>query len=429
ERGPGAPGAAGLAATLSQAGAAVRLAAGDAADGEALAAVIADIPAGAPLTGVVHAAGLLDDGVLSTLSADRLDAVLRPKADGAWHLHQLTQSARLEYFVLFSSVAGVLGNAGQASYAAANTFLDGLASRRRREGLPGVSLAWGPWQSGAGLAGRLAGADQQRLARQGLRPLADTDALTLLTAALRTPAAALRTPADALRTPADARRAPAALRIPVRLDLAALRRQAAQLPPLLSRLAGSARPAAGPGGQTGFAAQLAGLPAAERDSVLRTLIQSRAALVLGLSGPGAVEPDRTFRTLGFTSLASLELRNQLGYATGLTLPASLAFDYPTPEALVGYLRQCLAAEDSGDRAALRELDRLETLLSAVAADVSGRSRIVTRLEGIAADFRSGNRDNADGYRELAGASDDEIFSLIDNELGIQDQPERKPLIP
>jgi acyl carrier protein len=187
-------------------------------------------------------------------------------------------------------------------------------------------------------------------------------------------------------------------------------------------MVGSARPAAGPGRRDGaaspFAAQLAGLPAEERMSVLRTLIQSRAALVLGLSGPGAVEPDRTFRTLGFTSLASLELRNQLGYATGLTLPASLAFDYPTPEALAGYLRQCLTAEESGDRAALRELDQLETLLSGVAADVSGRSRIVTRLEGIVADFRSGSQDNADGYRELAGASDDDIFSLIDKELGV-----------
>jgi signal transduction histidine kinase len=167
-----------------------------------------------------------------------------------------------------------------------------------------------------------------------------------------------------------------------------------------------------------FAAQLASLSADERDRVLRTLVQSRVALVLGLNSPGAVEPDRTFRALGFTSLAALELRNELGFATGLPLPASLAFDYPTPDALAGYLRQCLAAEDSGDRAALKELDHLEALLSGVAADGGGRSRIVTRLEGMVADFRRGSRDNADGYRELADAGDDEIFNLIDKELGV-----------
>jgi short-subunit dehydrogenase/acyl carrier protein len=407
-RGPAAPGATALAAELATLGATVAVTACDVADRDRLAAVIAALPAPGllntgPLTGVIHTAGVLDDGVLDSQTPDRLDAVMRPKADGAWHLHELTATADLDYFVLFSSVAGLLGSAGQATYAAANTFLDALAAHRRQQGLPAVSLAWGPWQSGAGMAGQVDDADRERMARHGLRPLTDTDGLALLTAAAQ---------------------APVPLQVPVRLALAALRQHADRLPPLLSRLARPARRVQGTAGSGGgtaavaFADRLAALSPAERDNALRALVLAQVAAVLGMNGPGAIESDRTFRSLGFTSLAALELRNQLSYATGLTLPASLAFDYPTPEALAGYLRATVADDDAGDRAALRELERLAALLAGVTAGSGGRSRIITRLEGIVADFRSGSQENAAAYRELDEASDDEIFGLIDKELGV-----------
>jgi acyl transferase domain-containing protein len=416
-RGPTGPGAAALAAEIAELGTAVTVTACDAADRDGLASVLAAIHATVslttgplttgPLTGVIHAAGLLDDGVLASQTADRLDAVMRPKADGAWNLHELTADADLQYFVLFSSVAGILGSAGQTSYAAANTFLDALAAYRRQRGLAAVSLAWGPWQSGAGMAGQVDNAGRQRMARQGLRTLTDHDGLTLLTRVIDDPGT----------------QAPVALRVPVRLGLAALRRHAEYLPPLLSRLVNSARRGHGaasgrPTNTAGFADRLGALSPAERDNTLRALVRSQVAAVLGMNGPDAIEPDRTFRGLGFTSLAALELRNQLSHATGLILPAGLAFDYPTPEALAGYLRAKIADDDAGDRAALRELERLETLLAGVAADSGGRSRIITRLEGIVADLRSGAQANAADYRELNGASDDEIFDLIDKELGV-----------
>ena len=422
-RGPAAPGAAALAAELAALGTTATVTACDAADSDGLAAVLAAIPAAesvntgplntgplnpgslnpGPLTGVIHAAGLLDDGVLDSQTPDRLDAVMRPKSDGAWNLHELTADTDLQYFVLFSSVAGILGSAGQASYAAANTFLDALAAYRRQQGLTGVSLAWGPWQSGGGMAGQVDDAGRQRMARHGLRALTDHDGLALLSAA------------GQART---------ALQVPVRLGLAALRQHAAQLPPLFSRLVRQARRVPGDPGSGGgtasiaLASRLGALSPAERDKALRALVRAQVAAVLGMNGPDVIEPDRTFRALGFTSLAALELRNQLGYATGLALPASLAFDYPTPDALAGYLRVRIADDGTGDRAALRELDRLEVLLAEITSDSGGRSRIITRLEGIAADFRTRRQDSAVVHRELDEASDDEIFSLIDRELSI-----------
>jgi acyl transferase domain-containing protein/short-subunit dehydrogenase len=402
-RGPAAPQLASLAAELAAHGTAVTVAACDASDRDRLAAVLAALPAARPLTGVIHTAGVLDDGILASQTPDRLDAVMRPKADAAWHLHELTAAADLDYFILFSSVAGILGSAGQATYAAANTFLDALAAHRRQRGLPAVSLAWGPWQSGAGMAGQAGDADRERIARHGLRPLTDTDGLALLTAATQ---------------------APAALQVPVRLGLAALRQHADRLPPLLSRLVRPARRVQGSTGSGGvaaadaFAERLAALAPAERDNALRVLVLAQVAAVLGMNGPAAIESDRSFRSLGFTSLAALELRNQLSYATGLTLPVGLAFDYPTPEALAGYLRAALLGDDAGDRAALRELERLAALLAGVTVGSGGRSRIITRLEGIVADFRSGGQANAADYRQVDKASDDEIFSLIDKELGV-----------
>ena len=407
-RGPGAPGVAALAAELSQAGAAVTAVACDAADHDALAAVIAAVPPTAPLTTVIHAAGLLDDGVLAAQTPDRLDAVLRPKADGAWNLHELTSRLDLSAFVLFSSVAGILGSAGQATYAAANTFLDTLAAARRRAGLPGVSLAWGPWQSGAGMAGQLDDAHWQRMARQGLRPLTDRDGMALLTAAAQ---------------------ATAPLQMPARLDLGALSSRGDHLPPLLSRLVRLARRSrsqagavTGAGGPAALTARLVGLPPAERDSVLRALVQAQAALVLGMNGPDTIEPGRTFRDIGLDSLTSVELRNRLDTATGLRLPATVVFDYPSPQALGDFIGQELGGVPEADSTVLPAfsgLEKIESSVERLLADEAARLRVTARLKEVLAALNPAYTEEAEAAADtIQAASDDAIFDFIDNQLGL-----------
>src|SRR6202034_277211 len=294
-RGPGAPGTAGLAAELAAAGTSVQVTACDAGDRAGLAAVIAAVPAGERLTGVVHTAGILDDGVTGSQTPSRVGAVMRAKADAAWHLHELTAGLDLDTFVLFSSVAGIMGSAGQGGYAAANAFLDALAADRAARGLPAQSLAWGPWQEPSGMTGHLAGTDWQRMSRQGIRPLTAGTGLALL---------------DAAATTAEP------LLIPAPLDLATLRR-AETVPPLLSALVRRpARPAAGPAGPAGgrLAARLAPLPTAAQQQTLRDLILAQAAIVLGLPGPDQADAGRSFRESGFDSLTAVELRNRLAPA-------------------------------------------------------------------------------------------------------------------
>ncbi|MFB9840663.1 beta-ketoacyl reductase, partial [Actinoallomurus acaciae] len=219
-RGPAAPGAGALADELRAAGARVRIVAADVSDRDALAEVLAEIPAEHPLTAVVHAAGVLDDGVLSSLTPERVDAVFRPKADAAWHLHELTRDLDLSAFVLFSSGAGVFGNAGQGNYGAANGFLDGLARSRRAEGLPAVSLAWGLWEEASGLTRHLGEAGRDRLARGLQVALPSSEALSLLDLALRADDEAVVVPTrldhTALRRRADEGTLPALLRDLVR---------------------------------------------------------------------------------------------------------------------------------------------------------------------------------------------------------------------
>jgi NADPH:quinone reductase-like Zn-dependent oxidoreductase/malonyl CoA-acyl carrier protein transacylase/NAD(P)-dependent dehydrogenase (short-subunit alcohol dehydrogenase family)/acyl carrier protein len=407
-RGPGSPGAGTLAAELSEAGAAVTMVACDAADRDSMAAVIAAVPATAALSTVIHAAGLLDDGVLAAQTADRLDAVLRPKADGAWNLHELTSDLDLSAFVLFSSVAGILGSAGQTTYAAANTFLDTLAATRRRAGLPAVSLAWGPWQSGAGMAGQLDDAHWQRMARQGLRPLTDRDGMALLAAAAQ---------------------APAPLQLPARLDVGALSSRADQLPPLLSRLVRPTRrtraqagAAAGAGGPAALTARLAGLPLTDRSGVLHSLVQAQAAFVLGMNGADDIEPARTFRDLGFDSLTSVELRNRLDAATGLRLPATVVFDYPSPQALGDFIGQEIGgapAEDTTVLPAFSGLEKIESSLAQLLDDEAARLRVSARLKEVLAALNPAATEEAEAaVGAIQTASDEAIFDFIDNQLGL-----------
>ncbi|MEU1290605.1 SDR family NAD(P)-dependent oxidoreductase, partial [Kitasatospora sp. NPDC005856] len=328
-RGPDADGAAERAEELRALGAEVTVTAADAADPRSLAAVLAAVPADRPLRAVVHLAGVLDDGTVTSLTPERTDAVLRPKADAAWNLHLLTRELPLSAFVLFSSAIATLGGAGQANYAAANAFLDALARHRRARGLPAVSLGWGLWADSSGMAGRISESDQTRLRRGGLAAMPAEDALALFDAALA----------------ADR---PVAL--PARLDLAAVRaeHERGEVPPLLRRLlprtgvrGTAARPAAS-------ARRIAGLPPAEREAALLDLVRAKAAVVLAHDDPGTVEPDRALREQGLDSLTTVELRNRVNAATGLRLPATVVFEHPTAAALARYLGERITGTDRAD---------------------------------------------------------------------------------
>ncbi|WP_243726215.1 type I polyketide synthase, partial [Actinomadura rubrisoli] len=331
-RGEAAPGAAALVHELAGLGAEVTVAACDVGDRAALAELLAAVPPARPLTGVIHTAGALDDGVISALTPERMAAVHAPKADAALNLHELTAGAELAFFVLFSSAAGVLGNAGQGNYAAANAFLDGLAQRRHAAGLPGVSLAWGWWAETSELTADLDEVAAARHRRQGVVPMSTETGLELFDAALGSGRPVL---------------------VPVALDLPSLRDRAESesepVPPLLRGLVRTKRkrraalaPAAADGSADGLAGRLARLSEAEQTRLLVDLVRGEAAAVLGHTGPDAVSPNRAFKETGFDSLTAVELRNRLNTATGRRLSATLVFDHPTPVSLAEHLRGELA---------------------------------------------------------------------------------------
>ncbi|MEU8710425.1 type I polyketide synthase [Streptomyces sp. NPDC048565] len=402
-RGAEAPGAGELAAELSALGAeSVVVEACDVADRGQLAELVGRF--GARLSGVVHTAGVLDDGTVEGLTGGRLDDVLRPKADAAWHLHEVTRDLGLSAFVLYSSVAGLLGTAGQANYAAANTFLDALAAHRRAHGLPALSLAWGLWDQSSTLTGHLAETDLRRLTRSGLLPLATDDAMALFDAA---PAAGESTLAL------------------TRLDVRALRgRNEEEVPAVLRGLVRNRtrKPQAvqGAGQDSGpaLAERLAPLSVTERDQLLTDLVRDRAAAVLGHADATAIEGGRPLQELGFDSLTAVELRNQLGAGTGLRLPTTLVFDQPTPKAIAAYLGGLLVVEETApDEAVLTELSRLRTVIASAATDPGAHGRISARLREllVAADAAAGGVATAGDPEEddLESATDEELFALVD----------------
>ncbi|WP_433390795.1 SDR family NAD(P)-dependent oxidoreductase [Micromonospora sp. KLBMP9576] len=319
-RGRAAPGAAALAGELTALGAQVDVVACDAADREALAALLAGLSR--PLAGVVHTAGVLDDGVLESLTPDRLDTVLRPKVDAALNLHELVGD--VELFVLFSSVASVVGTAGQANYAAANAFLDGLAARRRADGRAATALSWGLWAQDSAMTSHLGETDLARITRGGLLPHGVEEGLALFDAACRSAEAHL---------------------VPVAVDVAAVRAAVNPAPPLhgLAKVPRK-RPSARPTGSA-LTRELAGRGKEERRRHLLEIVRTHIATVLAHPDANAVAVASPFRDLGFDSLTAVELRNRLNTATGLRLPATLTFDYPTPEELVEHL-----LGELGDRA-------------------------------------------------------------------------------
>ncbi|MHB1539473.1 MAG: type I polyketide synthase, partial [Solirubrobacteraceae bacterium] len=323
-RGLEAPGARRLQDQLSGMGARVEVHACDVADPEQLRALLGQIPRERPLVGVVHAAAVLADGVLASLTREQLAQALAPKLDAAWHLHTLTAELELRAFVLFSSVMGILGGPGQANYAAANAFLDALAAHRRASGLPAVSLAWGGWEA-TGVVTRMRDADLARTSRLGIGAVSTQDGLSLLDAALE---------------------ADEALIVPLRLNRAALRAQvqsAGGLSPLLADLLAVHDSTAGERGCE-LAGVLAATPAEDRESVALEAVRAEVASILGHRSAQAVPPKSSFKQLGFDSLAAVDLRNRMSRATGLRLPSTLVFDHPSSIALARHILERLSAQ-------------------------------------------------------------------------------------
>ncbi|EFE73085.1 type I PKS [Streptomyces filamentosus NRRL 15998] len=383
-RGERAPGAVELCDELTALGASVRVAACDVADREAMAALLASVPADAPLTGVVHTAGVIDDGVITALTPERLDTVFRPKVDAALVLDELTRGMGLAAFVLFSSAAGTFQAPGQGNYAAANAFLDALAQRRRAAGLAATSLAWGLWSQ---MNASLNNVDQQRMTRGGIIGLSSEEGLGLFDAALQSPTAALAL---------------------VKLDFAELRSQAGAgtLPALLRALVPAGRRSAqsATANADGLLQRLAGVSPGEREQILLETVQQAAAAVLGFASPDQLEPERALDEIGFDSLTAVELRNSLSILTGLRLPSTLIFDYPTPMALMAYLR------DELDGGAVDEIESNEADIRRALATVP-----IDRLRaaGVLNVLLSLARPEATGQKTVPAASVDEELDLID----------------
>nr|WP_231500434.1 SDR family NAD(P)-dependent oxidoreductase [Saccharothrix sp. NRRL B-16314] len=387
-RGPAAEGASELVAELDALGARAVIAACDVTDRAQVAELIASLEH--PLTAVVHAAGVLDDGVVDSLTAEQLERVMRPKVDAALHLHELTAGLDLAAFVLFSSITGLIGTPGQGNYAAANTFLDALAARRRSEGLAASSLAWGLWGE-AGMAGTLDDAEIARLARTGVEPLSTELGLDLFD---------------------HSSRLDTALLAPVRLDLGALRVRARSgtLPALLRGLV--RMPARRVEQHVSLAQRLAGVQPAERESVVLQFVRAQVAAILGHPSPDSIQPERAFKDLGFDSLSAVELRNRLNQAGGVRLPATLVFDHPTSASVA----QLLLSEIDGDAPEApidQELAKLEGMLATI--ENAEKERVAGRLRVLLAALTDGPQLATE--RIEAATTMDEVFQLIDAEFG------------
>ncbi|MFF3504440.1 SDR family NAD(P)-dependent oxidoreductase [Streptomyces sp. NPDC003247] len=430
-RGPDAPGADELRRELAELGAEVETAACDVTDREALADLLAGIPADRPLTGVVHAAGVLDDGVLSAMTNEQLDRVLRPRADAAWNLHELTRDHGLTAFVLFSSTAGAFGGPGRANTAAADAHLEGLARLRGAQGLPATAVAWPRWEHDSpGIAERRPGTVERRPGTVERRPgtverrpgtVERRPGLDLLHPVTPEQGRALFDRAVALGATGGG----ASAVIAGAVDRAALRAHEAVPPALRDLVAGPARRTAHTTADARpdtLADRLADLGEAERRALLLDLVRAETAAVTGQPDVTAVAADQAFQEMGFDSLAAVQLRNRLSAAAGVRLPATLVFDHPTPRDVAGHLLDRLApAEADVSALVLSELDRLDGLLAAIAKDERHRNMVRGRLRAMASRLGTtaqgtGDAEDTDPAVRIESASVDELFALIDTEL-------------
>ncbi|GAA2807778.1 hypothetical protein GCM10010452_40550 [Crossiella cryophila] len=368
--GPTAAGVAELVAELAELGASAQVHACDVSDREQLSRVLDGITG---LAGIVHAAAVLDDGVVTALTADRLRTVLAAKAEGARHLHELTRDSDLRLFVLFSSAAGILGSPGQASYAAANAYLDALATHRHALGLPAHSLAWGLWQQATTLTAPVTGRPQRVGALSTVEGLALFDRAVSGTEPVAIP----------------------------------LRRAAPE--PTRRRAAVTAEP--------GLTDRLAALTPAERGRELLNLVREHAAALLGFAGGEQIDPRRPFLKSGFDSLAAVELRNRLNQATGLRLPPTIIFDHPTPEALAERLSGELGGTHGTETALLNALDLIEATLTAPGTDGTLLARLTGRIAQLHQHTSTASPDRQSAT-ELREASADELLAFIHTELGM-----------
>ncbi|MDI3408222.1 type I polyketide synthase [Streptomyces cavernicola] len=419
-RGPQAEGAAELVAELAEFGAEATVAACDVTDRAALAELLASVPDAHPLSAVVHTAGVLDDGILTSLNPERLDRVLGPKVSAAWHLHDLTRDLDLGAFVLFSSIAGVLGSPGQASYASGNTFLDALAQHRTHSGLPATSLAWGVWEPTGGMAGALRDVDLKRMERSGILPISPELGTALFDAAVAGTAPVL---------------------VPARLDRKALRGLGDGLAPVLRglvrtavRRAGSAGPAADSAASaagTGTASlheKLASLPEERRRAAVVDAVEDVVAAVLGYDSADAIEPDTPFRDLGMDSLTSMELRTVLNRETGLKLPATIAFDRPSVGALASHIHEQLEALAPGETAAAPPSALTELLRT---AHEDGRLGHAVDLLVAASQIRPafGEGDRTAPFPKADGPADEPAVVCFPSMIAISGPQEYDQLLP
>jgi acyl carrier protein len=348
----------------------------------------------------VHVAAVLDDGVLGSLTAQHFKRVFAPKVDAAWHLHELTEGLGLSRFILFSSAAGVLGGPGQGTYAAANSFLDALASYRRARDLPGISMAWGQWQQDRGITSELGNIHASRAARSGIAALSPKEGLALFDAACFIDEA---------------------LTVPVRFDLKTLRAQAkaTTIPPLLSSLVRVPAKRANEDTNKDLARHLANAPAQDRERIVLNLVRTEVATVLGHTSPEAINTQRAFLELGFDSLTAIELRNRLNTATNLHLPPTLIFDHPNTTTLAQYIQQEVERSEAPTSITLdAELDKLELMLSSLTSESAEHRKLTRRLRGLLSRLDEAPRHatGASVAQRLEAASDDEIFGFIEAEL-------------
>lgn len=321
-KGMATPGAAELKAKLVEQGATVNIVACDVSDYSSLKAVIESISELVPLIGVVHCAGALDDGVVLAQNEDKLKVAMLPKVAGGWNLHLLSKEKELEFFIMYSSVLGVIGSPGQCNYAAGNTFLDALAAYRQKQGLPAQSLAWGLWQqAGLGMTAYLSQIDLSRMQRQGIYPLTQEQGLKLFDMAFNKP--------DSLLIPAHLNFKDKA----VTNTIPAILREIVKDSSLCRANVGERKSV------SATRQKLAAATDSERLTIIQSMVRSEIAIVLAIANVELLPADKPLKEIGLDSLMAVELRNRLSAKFNLELPATLAFDFPTIDDITNIILQ------------------------------------------------------------------------------------------